>query len=113
MTQVADDPEHDGERDRADQRRSGQHLALGRLEAVQRVPDQMADAAEHMMHQRPGEAEQDQPADQAAHEAFEVGIGVGAGGGGDQPPGKQQHAEIRAAPVTRCAIDIIIVSIGL
>ena len=26
---------------------------------------------------------------------FEAGIGIGAGGGGDQPPGKQQHAEIQ------------------
>ena len=40
-------------------------FALARAEAAAGVPDQMADAAEHVVDQRPGVAEQDQPADEA------------------------------------------------
>jgi len=91
---------------------TGEKFALGRLEAVERVPDQMADAAEHVMDQRPGVAEQDQPADQAADEPFDIGIGIGPEAAAIKPPGEQQHAEIQRRAVTRWTMDIIIVSSG-
>ena len=91
--EIADDPDQDGEADRADQGRHGEPFALDRAEAVAQVPDQMLDAAQHVVDQRPGVAEQDQPPEQRLHEPLHRRIGVGAGGGGDQPPHQQQHAE--------------------
>ena len=58
------------------------------------VPDQMADATEHVVEQSPRVAEQHQLPDQAAHEPFEIGVGIWAGRRRDQPPGEQQHSKI-------------------
>ena len=53
----------------------GQRFALAGLEAVAEIPDEMPDAAEQMMHQRPGVAEHDQPADEAAGKGLHIGVG--------------------------------------
>src|ERR1700746_4057353 len=66
-----DRPQENSREDRADDVRPHQPLALSRLEAVAEVPDEIAQAADEMMQQRPGEAEQDQPADPARREALE------------------------------------------
>src|SRR5215471_20195102 len=57
-----DRPQQDGGEDRADDVRPHQPFALGRLEAVAEVPDEIAQTADQMVQQRPREAEQDQPA---------------------------------------------------
>src|SRR5207253_2764727 len=75
--QIADDPDHDGQADRADQARYREPLALVRTEAVAGIPDEVPDAAQHVMHQCPGIAEQDDPAEERAHERADAGIGVG------------------------------------
>ena len=54
-----------------------QPFALARPEAAAGIPDQMADAAQHVVDQRPGVAEQDQPADPGTGEPFESRIAVG------------------------------------
>ena len=46
--------------DPADQRRLGEIFAHGIVEPEAGVPQRMADAAEHVVKQRPGEAEQQQ-----------------------------------------------------
>src|SRR5690349_21775774 len=58
----------------------------------------MPDAAAQMVHQRPGVAEHDQPADEARGEGLHIGVGPGARSRGDQPPGEQQRAEIQCNP---------------
>src|SRR6266853_912573 len=72
---VGDDPDQHGERNAADQRAPGQGLALAGLEAVAEVPDEMAQAREQMMQQRPGVTEHDQAADEAAGEGLHMGVG--------------------------------------
>src|SRR5262245_27949952 len=59
--EIADDPEQDGKPDRSDHRGQREPLALVWLEAMAGIPDQVADAAQHVMYQRPGVAEQDEP----------------------------------------------------
>ena len=85
-----------GQDDRANDGRGGKPLALLRAEAAAGIPDQVADAAERVMDQGPGVAEQDQPADQRAGKPFEARVAGGPGRGGHQPPGQQQRAEIEA-----------------
>ena len=65
-------------RDAADQCAPGQRLALVRLETVAEFPDEMADTAEQVMHQRPSVAEHDQVTDEAAGERPAHGIGTRA-----------------------------------
>src|SRR5450432_1167248 len=55
---VAEYPNHERQHGRADNRRVGEELSLAGLETVHRVPDKMANAAEHVMQQRPSVAEQ-------------------------------------------------------
>ena len=56
------DPEEDRQRDRADDVGERQPVARRLAEAVAGVPDEMAEAAEHMVDQRPAIAEEhDQP----------------------------------------------------
>src|SRR3546814_4240754 len=54
------------------------------------------DAAEQVVEQGPGEAEQHQPAEPGAHDGLHHGVIVRAGGGGEQPPGQQQAADSRS-----------------
>ena len=61
---VAYAPDDDGQRKTADQGRPRHLFAQGRVQAVAGVPDDMANAADQVMKQRPGETEQDQPADE-------------------------------------------------
>ena len=48
------------------------HSRSLRPEAAAGVPDQVADAAEHVVNQRPGVAEQDEPADPGTGEPLEL-----------------------------------------
>src|SRR5919206_3001529 len=70
------DPQQDRERDRAGERAVGQPVAPGRVHAAARVPDQVADAAERVMEERPGEAEQEQEPDRRTHEGLGAQEGV-------------------------------------
>src|SRR4051794_22391325 len=63
---IDDDPDQDRQRNRAVDGGVGEPFALRRSKAVAGVPDQMPDAAEHVMKQRPGVAEQHELADEAA-----------------------------------------------
>ena len=56
------------------------------LEAVAGVPEEMAQAAQHVMDQRPGEAEQDELAEPVAEEALHHGEIVGRDRRREQPP---------------------------
>ena len=58
------------------------------------IPDEMPDAAEQVMDQRPGITKQDQPADDRRQEARTPRERLRIGCGGDQPPGEQQRAEV-------------------
>ena len=51
--QEGDGPDHDRQRDRADEGEAGHGDALAGLHAMAEIPDQMAHAAEHVVHQRP------------------------------------------------------------
>ena len=62
------------------------------LEAIAEIPHEVAEAAEHVVHQRPGVAEQDELADMSRDPIGPV-IGL-AGRRRDQPPGDQQRADI-------------------
>src|ERR1700753_618906 len=95
---VGDDPEQNGQRDAADRGTPSQSLALTGLVAVAEVPDEMPDAAEQMMHQRPCISEYDQPPDEAAGKSLHIGVGGGPGGGCDQPPRQQQGSKIQRNP---------------
>src|SRR6185312_7052917 len=53
LQHVAEHPHRDRERERADQRRDGKKLPLVWLEAVAGIPDEMPDAAEHVVQKRP------------------------------------------------------------
>src|SRR5262245_52160360 len=86
---VADDPEYERECYRADQRGQREHFALGWLEAMHSVPDQVADATQHVVDQRPGVTEEDELADHAPEEPLKVGISVRPAGRCDQPPREQ------------------------
>src|SRR4029453_2443155 len=55
---VARAPNEDRERDREDDREPSEHLDAGLVERPAGVPDQVADAAKHVMDERPGEQEQ-------------------------------------------------------
>src|SRR5271165_832910 len=66
---VADRPYDDGEREAADQRRPGELVTQRRVHAVTGVPDEMPDAADQMMEERPGEDEQHQPSDERLDES--------------------------------------------
>ena len=48
----------------------------------------------------------------AGEEVRDLGVGVRPGGNRDEPPGEQDEAGRVAPRRMRCAIDIIIVSIG-
>src|SRR5262245_55773496 len=92
--ETADDPEQDGKPDRSDHRGQREPLALVWLEAMARIPDQVADAAQHVMDQRPGVAEQDESPEERVDEGAEGRIGVRARARRDQPPRHQQRADI-------------------
>jgi len=53
----------------------------------------MADAAQHVVDQRPAEQKQQKAAGNAGEEARDLGIGLGARGDGEQPPDEQQEAD--------------------
>src|SRR5262245_53182774 len=93
--EVADDPEYECEYYRTGQGGHREHLAFGRLEAVPSIPNQMADAAQHVVDQCPGVTEKDELADCAPQEPLKVCISVRSARSCDQPPGKQQHSEIK------------------
>ena len=89
-----------------------QPLALGVIEAVAAVPDEMADAAEHVVEQRPGVAEEDQLPEPEAEEGLHQGVGVAADRGGERARrrgGACRHSSRR--PVMRWTIDIVIVRV--
>src|SRR6516165_2850188 len=90
-----ENPQHHGNRDRTDEIGRCQPFALLRAKTTAGVPDQVANAAEHVVDDAPGVAEQDQPAEPGAGEPLEPGIAVGTGHR-DQPPDQQQHAEVIA-----------------
>src|SRR5215470_3990275 len=92
--QVADDPQQQGEHDRSEQRGARQPFALVGAEAIAQIPDQVANPAKHVMDERPGVAKQQEPTNQAADKILECRVGGWPGGGGNQPPGKQDEAEI-------------------
>src|SRR6185437_6171730 len=69
---VADEPKQHGQCDRAEQRGPGENLDALLVETGAGIPDQMADAAEHMEDQRPAEEKQEQ----AAGDAREEGLGM-------------------------------------
>src|SRR5215471_9695862 len=52
--EITRDPEHGRARDRCEQGRRGEPLALARPETAAGVPDEMTDAAEGVMEQGPG-----------------------------------------------------------
>ena len=63
---VGRDPDRDRQGDGEAERGQGEQLALDRSEAAPGVPDEMADAAQHVVEQRPGVAEQHELADPGA-----------------------------------------------
>src|SRR5690349_8551486 len=72
----ADHPDHHGQTERPDDVGNGE---LGRkflLEAIAEVPHEVAEAAEHVVQQRPGIAEEHELADKAAE--YPVGPIIGA-----------------------------------
>src|SRR5438552_6421703 len=92
--EITRDPEHDRARDRCEQGRRGEPLALARPEAAAGVPDEMADAAEGVMEQGPGKAQEDEAAEPGPHEPLDVGVSVRPGRGRDEPPGDDRHADV-------------------
>src|SRR5215210_3013109 len=80
-----DDPDQQRQSDGADQGEAGHVDALAGLHAMAEVPDQMADAAEHVMHQHPGVAEEEQKPDGGAEEPLHGVEGTGSGRQGHQP----------------------------
>src|SRR5271165_5799648 len=61
---VADRPDDDCQNEAADQGRPGQLISHRRVHAVASVPDEMPNAADEVVKEGPGEAEQDEPANE-------------------------------------------------
>jgi len=107
-----DDPQQHGQRDRADQlARTSHSRSSGRSRS--RGPDEVGGCRRAVVDQRPGIAEQDQPADPAGSRR----PGTRHRHSGRSPPRaatRPAGAFRNRAPrrVMRCAIDIIIDSIG-
>ena len=76
------------------------------------VPDEVAHAAEHVMDERPGEQKEHDAPDDGREDVRDLRVGVRPGGNRDEPPGEQDEAGRVCRAEMRCAIDIIIVSIG-
>src|ERR1700674_2702133 len=72
----SDRPEEHGQRRRADDIAPGKQVAGWPVEADAEVPDEMAEAAEHVVEKRPAVAEEDEQPEPGAEEA--VGDGEGA-----------------------------------
>src|SRR5215212_11000638 len=89
-----DDPDRQRERDRADEGEAGHVDALGRLHAVAEIPDQVAHAAQHVVHEDPGVAEEDQVPEGRAEEPLHGIEGFRTGGQGHEPDRKQRDAAI-------------------
>ena len=87
-------------RDRADDVGESDLVAGSLLHAARCIPEEMAQAAEEVEHQRPGESEQHQIADDGSEQAGDEIVVGGPAGDGNKPPGHKKHAEIK-----RCAGD--------
>src|SRR5690606_35913400 len=90
---VARDPDQDREHDGRDNSRPGEDLDADLVEAVSRIPNQVADAAQHVVDQRPGEQEQQHAPDKAAEERIHGRVGVRPDADGHQPPGEEREAD--------------------
>src|SRR5262245_45377573 len=89
---IASVPDEDRERDREDDGEPSEHLDARLVERPAGIPDQVADAAKHVMDERPGEQkEHDAPCD-AGNEVRDLGEGVRPGGNRDEPPGEEDEA---------------------
>jgi hypothetical protein len=70
-------------------------VAVCFFEEMPEVPCEMAQAAQHVVDQRPRVAEQHQDAEPRAEEAVDEGEIVRPARRGDQPPGDQHRADIK------------------
>ena len=107
---VADDPDERCVSAAGDERRhSRRFIRVSGSIAMAHVPDEMAEAADHVVEQREGVAEQHEPPETSSGEPLRRVEGGRAGRGRDQPGRDQHRAGIERAPVARWAIDIAMV----
>ena len=78
-------PDQDGQDHGADEGRASQAQSLLTVEAVAKIPDEMAQATEHVVHQDPGVGEEDQLPDDGAEEPSDPAVRSRAGGKCDEP----------------------------
>src|SRR5262247_2886471 len=69
-----------------------EHLDARLVERPAGVPDQVADAAKHVMDERPGEQKKHDAPQIAGEEVRDLRVGVRSGGNRDEPPGEQDKA---------------------
>src|SRR5208337_574021 len=92
---VAYAPDDDGQRKTTDQSRPRRLIAQGCIQAVARVPSDMANAADEVMKERPGENEQDEAAEERLDELGKCRERRGVRRGGEEKPGEQQDADVK------------------
>src|SRR5262245_2839438 len=87
-------PERNREADRADDGEPAECVDRTDLKPAARVPDQVADAAQHVMDEGPGVAEQPDLGERVPEHRVHLGECPFAHGRRDQPDRQQQRAEI-------------------
>src|SRR5262249_22501152 len=95
---VTRDPDEEREHCRADDRAPGKELDARLVEPAAGVPDEVPDAAEHVVDQGPAEHEQHEAADDRSKEAIDCGERLRARANRDQPPGKEYKARRERRP---------------
>src|SRR5690606_12835177 len=94
---VSDDPDQNGQDNRAGHGQLGPALGRGNVEAQSGIPEQMADATKQVIAKGEGQTEQNDAADQAAKQPLGSGEGVRPAGKRDQPVHQQQAADSQRA----------------
>ena len=94
LTAQSDDPEEDRQHDRADDVAPGQPVARRLARSRRRNPREMAEAAEQMVDQRPGKAEEDQQPEPGAEEPLTMSKESGPLAAAISHQASSSHAEI-------------------